>query len=518
MKHKTMRQLLIIALMLACGQAFGQKLRFKVDGVKDTTVFLARYYGSKLFYADTTQVKNGVAEFTDKGLKPGVLAYVMPGQKYFEFIYNKEDVWLETTAKDLVGDMKVKKSEENKIFIPYIQYIQAQRTKASGLSAERDKLDKSSADHKAKGEQIDAISKEVVAYQQNIFKNHWNTLTSRVIKMSVDVETPKEAPANFRDAKGNIIDSNWRYHYYKAHFWDNIDLNDDRLVNTPVIFNKLDAYIGKTLTVQQPDSVLATVIPMVDKLNPNGEMFRYIVDHVTNNAAKSKIIGMDKVYVLMADRYYCRTNPATGKSYAYWMPEDKLKTLCEDDIKIQKHLVQGVVPPNIILRDTTDTKWRDFYSLKNEYTILYFWDPECGHCKKVTPKLVELYEKKLKSRNVDVFAIGKATGDDFEKWKKYIRDNKLSFINVALTQKLYEAAMQDASQFVPKYTTLESLNYHDTYDLYATPLVILLDKDKKIVSKRLSISQLEDLLDHLQNVKNPVKIIPADPENDEEGH
>jgi thiol-disulfide isomerase/thioredoxin len=55
----------------------------------------------------------------------------------------------------------------------------------------------------------------------------------------------------------------------------------------------------------------------------------------------------------------------------------------------------GAQPPNLILRDTTDVKWKDFYSLKSEYTILYFWDPECGHCKKITPKLETLYKEKL---------------------------------------------------------------------------------------------------------------------------
>ena len=83
--------------------------------------------------------------------------------------------------------------------------------------------------------------------------------------------------------------------------------------------------------------------------------------------------------------------------------------------------MQGEIPPNISLVDTTDTRWRDFYSLKAEYTVLYFWDPECGHCKKTTPKLQTLYEKKFKDRNIEIFAVGKAVGADFEKWKKFIQ-------------------------------------------------------------------------------------------------
>jgi hypothetical protein len=75
--------------------------------------------------------------------------------------------------------------------------------------------------------------------------------------------------------------------------------------------------------------------------------------------------------------------------------------------------------------------------------------------------------------------------------------------------------LENPLQFVPKYTTLESLNYQETYDIYSTPRIFVLDKDKKIIAKSLSISQLEDMLDHLQNQKNAPKLFPPDPEEEE---
>jgi thiol-disulfide isomerase/thioredoxin len=164
-------------------------------------------------------------------------------------------------------------------------------------------------------------------------------------------------------------------------------------------------------------------------------MFEYVVGWLASTYGKSEIMGMDKVYLYMLDRYYCTKTPE-GKYPATWVAEDKFGELC-DNLKNKLNLVMGVRPPNLILKDTTDTKWIDFYSLKSEYTILYFWDPECGHCKKTTPKLARLYKEKLKARNVEVYSIGKAVGKDFEGWKKFIRENDLSFINVAVTDKLY---------------------------------------------------------------------------------
>ncbi len=489
--------------------SFGQKLRFKVDGQKDTTVHLVKYFGKGLYYADTAEIKNGIVEFDGSKQKTGVLGLFLPEQQMMEFIYNGEEVYIETALPDLMGNAKIKKSEENKIFFPYVKFIGTKRSQAKVWSDQRDNLDKDSEQYKDLTEKIDKATEEVLDYQKNIASAHSNMLVGKIVKMSMDIEIP-EPP---KDESGNVIDSNFRFLYFRSHFWDNIDLNDDRLVRTPVFHNKLQQYFGKTMMVQHWDTVTHYAFDFCDRLPKGSDMFQYCVSWITSTYEKSNIMGMDKVFVKMGERYYCSTDES-GKSYAFWLldtedKQKKLDDLCEK-VNTHKNLVMGVVPPNIILRDTTDVNWKDFYSLQKDYTILYFWDPDCGHCKKITPKLQTLYHEKLKDRNVEIFAVGKATGDDFEKWKKFIRSNNLEFINVGVTATLYEAALEDARQFIPKYTTLESLNYQQTYDIYATPKMWVLDKDKKIIAKGLTVSQLEDLLDRLQDKRDVEKLFPPE--------
>jgi thiol-disulfide isomerase/thioredoxin len=328
--------------------------------------------------------------------------------------------------------------------------------------------------------------------------------------MSIEIDVP-DAP---RDENRAMIDSNFRYKYYRDHFFDNVDLKDDRLVNTPIFHGKIDTYFGKTMMIQHWDTIIKYAYDFCDRLEPGTEMFKYGVTYVISTFSKSKVMGMDKVYVMMADRYICPKGK-DGKSLAFWMTEDKVKEVC-DKIPAQKNTMIGAKPPNISLRDTTDKTWHDFYSLDAEYTILYFWDPECGHCKKTTPKLETLYREKFKARNIEIFAVGKAVGDDFDKWKKFIAKNNLTYTNVAVTETLYRAALDDARQFVPKYTTLEALNYQTTYDIFSTPRVFVLDKNKKIIAKQISISQLEDMMDRLQGKKDLPKLFPPDPEEDEQ--
>ena len=359
---------------------------------------------------------------------------------------------------------------------------------------------------------IEDKNQGVIDHQKEIIAANPDLLVSKIIHMSMDVDIP-EAPV---DENGEPLDSNFRFNYYQKHYWDNVNFNDDRLVKTPIYHTKLQNYFEKTMP-QHWDTVVQYAFQMCDQLPAGSDMLQYTVSWITSNYEQSKIMGMDKVFVRMGQRYYCDRD-AAGNSKAHWMPEDKLEKLCEK-IEKNKNLVMGVVPANITLPDTTDKIWKDFYSLKSDYTILYFWDPECGHCKKITPKLQTLYEKKFRDRNIEIFAVGKAVGEDFEKWKAFVKKHNLEFINVAMTDRLYREAKKDPSQFIPKYTTIEALNYQTTYDVFMTPKLFLLDKDKKIIGKGLNISQLEEFIDVLQKMPDAEKLFPKEEQpKDEEIH
>ena len=59
--------------------------------------------------------------------------------------------------------------------------------------------------------------------------------------------------------------------------------------------------------------------------------------------------------------------------------------------------------------------------------------------------------------------------------------------------------------YIPEHTTLESLNYADTYDVYSTPKVFLVDGDRKFVGKQLSVDQIEDLVKKIRERKGVAK-------------
>ena len=499
--------------------AHSQNISLKVAGVSDTTVHLVKYVGSKLYYADTAQIVNGKVTFDGSKQTPGVVGLLLPDQKYFEFIYDNEEIQIETAAPDFVKNMVVKKSKENKVFLEYIRYMKQERESAKSLQDELKELDSTQTEKKKELEQkIKKIGEDVVAYQNKVATDAPNTLVAKVVKMSTDLQIP-DAP---KDENGDPIDKDFAYHYYRDHFFDNADLTDDRLVNTPVLQNKLEQFYSERVLLQHPDTIVKYLFPIIDKIPKGSLMYRFFVTNVTGHFEKSKIMGMDNVWNKMIHRYYC-SKDKEGKYNGYWMEDKKLDDLCKDTEKRLKLLI-GEIAPNLILPDSTNTKFYNLHKIDAEYTILYFWDPNCGHCKKVTPKLEELYAKKLKDRNVAIYAVGKATDQDFKDWKKFIRDNDLQFINVGVTEELYQKAKKDPYLLInyppyskesdPQKITLQSINYQDTYDVYATPVVYVLDKDKRIIAKKLSAAQIEQLLDRLQDKEDSEKILHLDDEDE----
>lgn len=507
--HK-ISNILIATVILISTYSTAQELKFKVSGLKDTTVHLVKYVGSKMYYADTSVLKNSIVTFDGSKQAPGIMGLLLPGQRFFEFVYDGKPVHLETKSPNYREHMVIKKSEENKLFYSYVDFMQENTAKARELNEEKAKLTKEQEERK---KEIDLtlanMSKDVVAFQKKLVEENPETLVAKIVKMSTDVEVP-DAPTN---EKGEITDSTFKYLYFRDHYFDNIDLSDSRLVNTPVFQKKLEYFYSKNMLIQHPDTLIKYITPVVEQIPEGTDMYRFVVSSITSHFEKSKIMGMDKVVNYMVARYYCSPDKE-GNPKGFWMDQEKMEDLCKDTQK-RLRLVQGVVPPNLILPDSTNQKWYNLHDIEAEYKVLYFWDPNCGHCKKSTPKLQKLY-KKLEGRNVEIFAVGKATGDDFEDWKKFIKKHNLTFINVGLTQQIYEQAKKDARSLIPSKTTLESINYQDTYDIFSTPRVWILDKDNKIIAKSLSVAQIERLLDRLQGQEDAEKLFELDEEKEDE--
>ena len=213
-----------------------------------------------------------------------------------------------------------------------------------------------------------------------------------------------------------------------------------------------------------PDSINVEADRLIGRTNGKDDLYKFIVHYCASMFEREKVMGMDAVFVHMVEEHYM-----TGG--AFWADSTTTANMVERAMKLKPTLI-GQRAPFLNLFDTTETKTVSLYDIKSDFTILYFWDSGCGHCKKVTPVILEVYHN-LKDKGVSVYAVGTELEND--KWKEYIIENDLDFINVS--------DKPDA----PGY-------FRTIYDIFSTPRIFILDENKKIIAKQLAAEQVEDFL------------------------
>lgn len=457
----------------------GYSIKGKIKGWHDTVCFLGNHYGNKQYIKDTTRIdKDGNFIFNGKKkLDGGIYLIVFPNKVYYEILIDKEQhFYTETDTSKMVTNMKFKGSEDNTLFYKYLNFISKKGKERDPLAKRIGKIKEDSLaaattkkdSLKILLDKTSAIDKEVEEYKSGFIKDHPDSFLSAIFKAQTEIVVP-ETPL----LPGGRKDSIFPYRYYKAHYWDNISLSDDRLLRTPIFHAKLK-YFFDNVVMQIPDSIIKEADMLVEKTAGNKEMFKYIVWYMTGTYETSTIMGMDAVFVHEVEQYY-----VTKK--AYWVDSIQIQKIIHRGLTL-KPLLLGKPTPPIIMQDSAD-KNISLYEVKSKYTVLVFWDPDCGHCQKVMPKLKEAYDKTLKSKGVEVFAVD--IEDDAAKWKKFIVDKKMNWINARDKYKQYYL--------------------RQLYDVYSSPVIYLLDENKRIKAKRIDVDQLDGFIEHLEKVKEMEK-------------
>jgi peroxiredoxin len=143
------------------------------------------------------------------------------------------------------------------------------------------------------------------------------------------------------------------------------------------------------------------------------------------------------------------------------------------NVKRMDALLTGKIAPAIDFMDSSGNVV-PLYSVKANYTILYFWDADCSHCQEITPKMWELYSR-MHSKGVEVYAV--TVQQIWYSWLDYVRKHKLTWINVWEPEKIQEI--------------------YKTYQIGSTPSIYLLDEEKRILYKKISVEELDRYLTRL---------------------
>ncbi len=458
----------------------GYNIKVKINGIQDTTLILGHYFNKSMYPDDTAYVDlKGNAIF--KGNSPlvqGMYIIYLPDGKYFDLLMGEnQNFSIETDTKNFIEYARISNSQDNEIFFDFQRYMITKHDELDQLQKTIKDSNDESKKKEAK-EKIKLLNEERKDKIQQIILQNSDLFVSTFLKATLEIEVPDHL-VNVDET----TDSTWKYHYYRSHYFDNFDPSDVRLLQTPLYEDKIMYYLEKVIP-QIPDSIIHEVDLLIEKTRADSTIFRFILITLFNHYGNSKIMGMDAVQVHIADKYYIKE--------AWWSDKKFINDLIER-VEILKPLIIGNTAPDFELlalprehfiaaeNDTALKKYPHagsffrIHDVKADFLILFFWEPNCGHCKKAVPKLYETYKDTLKEMGVEVIAISTLFGEDGkEKWIDFVNKYQLyDWINAWYP---YDYKFKVA------------------YDVRTTPQIYILDKNKKIIAKRIGVEQVTELI------------------------
>jgi len=442
--------------------SFGQgfQLEVKLDNYTEDVLYLGYHFGDKQYMRDSSITKNAEGAFVFKAdtlIDPGMYLILMaPEKRHFQFLIDDvQQFSIRANAEDIENTIVFKGCAQNEIFYNYMRYLTQMRMEVESI---RERLESSTDD--AEKERIQEIllekNKDVKRFQEGIVNKNPKHLLSIIIKANWEIESPE-----FEGTEEEVMYA--KFYYIRDHFFDNMDMQDHRLVRTPVLFPRVDAYVNKYHAVV-PDSSIVAVDKVLKLLEGNEPGFRFFLSYFLNTYSKSKYVGMDAVYVHLVDNYY-------AKGMAPWVQDENLEKIVKEATKLKPILV-GKKAPELKMTDK-DGKLISLHGLDAEFTVLIFWAPDCGHCKKAMPD-VDKFAANFKSKGVEVYAVCSKLGDVQECWDMIDNKKMVNMVNVV----------------DPRYQT----RFKDVYNVVTTPKIYVLDKDKTIISKNIGTEQLEEIM------------------------
>lgn len=470
---------IIILITIFSLAMYAQKyeIKVKINGISDTVLYLGHHFGEKKLVVDTTIIDSkGYAIFTgDKELNKGIYLCVMPskGMTYFEFLVGDSKKFsIETDTTNFVELMKIKGCKENTVFNQYQRKMIETQSQRAEMIKEYEALKDKPDEQQVVADKLNELNKKRVAYMDDLVAQNPNTFFSKILLSMKEVDIP-ESP---KDSEGVEIDPQFSYKFFKEHYWDYIDFSERGLLRTPIFEGKLDYYFDKMI-VPTADSMMPEARKIIRKSYDAGDtlMFQYTASHLLHYFESSKIMGYDAVFVDIAEEWYL-----SGK--AHWADSSFMVKLLERVNKITPTKL-GNIATDLVRMQTVDDRFISLHQVDADYTVLVFYEPHCGHCKKEVPALMEQYRDSLKAMNVKVFAL--YTQYDKEEWKTFLDEKNL-----------YEDGWYNVWDGPYPHSA-----FRDFYDIYSTPVVYILDRNKKIIGKRIGVESIKSLVDFENNRK-----------------
>jgi peroxiredoxin len=439
------------------------RVHLKGDAPTDSA-FLGRFENSKLSIIRKVKISGNRAVFSgERPLRPGMYSAGMGEKVKFNFLLSDTlnqhfDITVEPGK--IPASLSFENSAENNAFTAYLKSLDEYGQKLNNLrirlrrtSWYPDSVNKINASIK----QLNAAMAE---NSSTLTAEFPGSLFSTYISLIRDPEVSEPAiPASAKDPKQFMQD--YYYNYITGHFFDNFDFSDPRILSVPV-FEEKTGFFFRQMVPPLTDSILYRVEKLLQTPSMHREVYNYLVKYLYRLLRESAVPDLIQASEQIGEDYIL---PEPDR----WNDAPFVEKVRERNAKAMQNKV-GTSATALTLQTLSGASMR-LSDVKARLTILYFFNPECEACGPITDQLYPLY-KKYKNTGIEVFAV--YLDRKVEMWKKYISSKNLDWLNV--------------------YDPSGSEMIENKYDIYAIPMIYLLDRDKKVVAKDVPVEKLENYL------------------------
>ena len=492
--NKLRWRFLIGLLLLATFSGFSQNYEISISmKSKNDTAYLAFIFvkdDPKNIRVDTIAVlKNGKGVFKGNRVLSNGMYYIYNDNKRFPLLIgNNQKFGIEADTTDFIKNNRFTNSPDNDAFYAFMRNDIQRAAKLYQLG-EQFKNAVDDAEKIAIREQAQELNEEKQALLHRLIRENESHYVSKFLKALLPLELP-EPP---KDEQGRITDSTFLYRWYRAHFFDHLNIFDPDMLRTPLYEDKLVDYL-KWFTqvnyVYPVDTICAEADRILTKAMSNKEVFRCVLAVTYNHFANSDLMVRENIWVHLVDKWYVPhadwANIEDMKKNAdnvratligklapplddlLWLPPEHFKAAALDTA-IKNDIYAGKIIPDF--RKNIQTK----------YLAIIFWDIGCSHCKKTMQELWEVYQA-YKDKGLQVIAIQALQQKDSKaKWIDYINEQGMyDWINAWI---------------------IYNQNWRDLYETSVVPIMYLLNEKKEILFKRVQPDQIKGFVEAMSERK-----------------
>jgi len=442
----------VFLLLLACMVDAQNTIDGTILRYGGKTVYLMTIYGEKASVIDSTKTDTaGHFRFTLNTRLPGTYRVQWTKDGSVDLIWNREDVKFITTVKNPEDSLQIVASVENRINLAYLKLDRINQSKLQLLMPIVDYYPAKDSFYMTATREFEHVQRAQQQYLDSLVKLYPEAFAIRVAKVYQNPFIPAS------------LGKEDRVNFLKQHYFDKVDFSDTSLLRSTVFANKAVSYLAmysnnRLAQKQLEAEFIKAVTIMLGAASVNPEIYKFWLDYLVGGFDK---YHFDEVITYIADNFQ---DPFSCE-------DQQRKTALQKKLETFKKIAIGKIAPEISAPDTKG-KIVSLSGIRSEYTLVIFWSSECPHCGAMMPRLKELYDRQ-KPKRFEVLSVSIDTSRTA--WTGFLKEQKLSWINV---------------------TDLKGFNGKpaDDFNIYATPTMFLLDREKKILSKPISLRELEQTL------------------------